>query len=103
MVWCGLTLLLSAKLKNSITVLVIDIDIIMLPVFFSIKSAFGIVNKILFLLPYNAIYSKFYQMVSYKLGGIVVDLPMMTIIIYTIIMGISLIFATRIYSKHQVE
>ena len=55
----GLTLFLSSKLKNSMNVLVIDIAIIMLPVFLSIKSAFGILNKILFLMPYNAIYSNF--------------------------------------------
>ena len=62
---------LSSKLKNPMTVLVIDIAIIMLPVFLSIKSVFGIWNKILFLMPYNAIYSNFSQMVSYKIGNIV--------------------------------
>ena len=55
----GLTLFLSSKLKNPMNVLVIDIAIIILPVFLSIKSAFGILNKILFLMPYNAIYSNF--------------------------------------------
>ena len=85
------------------TVLVIDIAIIMLPVFLSVKSGFGIINKILFLMPYNAIYSNFSQMVSYKIGNIVVDLPMMTIITYMIIMVITLICAKKFYSKHQVE
>lgn len=99
----GLTLFLSSKLKNPMTVLVIDIAIIMLPVFLSIKSAFGILNKILFLMPYNAIYSNFSQMVSYKLGNIVIDLPMMTIITYIFMMVIALIFAKKTYSKHQVE
>ena len=99
----GLTLFLSSKLKNPMTVLVIDIAIIMLPVFLSIKSAFGILNKILFLMPYNAIYSKFSQMVSYKLGNIVIDLPMMTIITYIFMMVIALICAKKTYSKHQVE
>ena len=99
----GLTLFLSSKLKNPMTVLVIDIAIIMLPVFLSIKSAFGIINKILFLMPYNAIYSNFSQMVSYKLGNIVIDLPMMTIITYIFMMVIALICAKKTYSKHQVE
>ena len=99
----GLTLFLSSKLKNPMTVLVIDIAIIMLPVFLSIKSAFGILNKILFLMPYNAIYSNFSQMVSYKLGNIVIDLPMMTIITYIFMMVIALICAKKTYSKHQVE
>lgn len=99
----GLTLFLSSKLKNPMTVLVIDIAIIMLPVFLSIKSAFGILNKILFLMPYNAIYSNFSQMVSYKLGNIVIDLPMMTIIAYIFMMVIALICAKKTYSKHQVE
>ena len=99
----GLTLFLSSKLKNPMTVLVIDIAIIMLPVFLSIKSAFGILNKILFLMPYNAIYSDFSQMVSYKLGNIVIDLPMMTIITYIFMMIIALICAKKTYSKHQVE
>ena len=99
----GLTLFLSSKLKNPMTVLVIDIAIIMLPVFLSIKSAFGILNKILFLMPYNAIYSNFSQMVSYKLGNIVIDLPMMTIITYIFMMVIALICAKKTYRKHQVE
>ena len=99
----GLTLFLSSKLKNPMTVLVIDIAIIMLPVFLSIKSAFGIFNKILFLMPYNAIYSNFSQMVSYKFGNIIIDLPMMTIITYIFMIIIALIFAKRTYSKYQVE
>lgn len=99
----GLTLFLSSKLKNPMTVLVIDIAIIMLPVFLTIKSAFGILNKILFLMPYNAIYSNFAQMVSYKLGNTIIDLPMMIIITYIFIMVISLIGAKKMYSKHQVK
>lgn len=99
----GLTLFLSSKIKNPISTLVIDICIVMLPVFLSVKSGFGIINKILFLMPYNAIYSNFTKMVSYKLGSIVFDLPTMTIFSYICIMIISLIFAKRIYSKHQVE
>ena len=62
----------------------------------------GILNKILFLMPYNAIYSNFSQMVSYKLGNIVIDLPMMTIITYIFMMVIALICAKKTYSKHQV-
>lgn len=73
----------------------------MLPVFLSIKSAFGILNKILFLMPYNTIYSNFSQMVSYKLGNIVIDLHMMTIIAYIFMMVIALICAKKTYGKHQ--
>jgi len=99
----GLTLFLSSKIKNPISTLVIDICIIMLPVFLSIKSGFGIINKILFLMPYNAIYSNFTKMVSYKLGNIILDLPIMTIVTYISIMVIALICAKKTYSKHQVE
>lgn len=99
----GFTLFLSAKLKNPMTVLVIDIAIIMLPIFLSVSSAFGIWNKTLLLMPYNAIYSKFSQMVSYSIGNIVIDLPMMTIITYAIIMILTLVGATLSYKKHQVE
>lgn len=99
----GLTLFLSSKIKNPISTLVIDICIIMLPVFLSIKSGFGIINKILFLMPYNAIYSNFTKMVSYKLGNIILDLLIMTIVTYISIMVIALICAKKTYSKHQVE
>jgi len=99
----GLTLFLSSKIKNPISTLVIDICIIMLPVFLSIKSGFGIINKILFLMPYNAIYSNFTKMVSYKLGNIILDLQIMTIVTYISIMVIALICAKKTYSKHQVE
>ena len=54
-------------------------------------------------MPYNAIYSNFSQMVSYKLGNIVIDLPMMTIIAYIFMMVIALLCAKKTYSKHQVE
>lgn len=99
----GVTLFLSSKIKNPISTLVIDICIIMLPVFLSVKSGFGIINKIIFLMPYNAIYSNFTKMVSYKIGSIVFDLPMMTIVTYILIMIIALIYAKKTYSKHQVE
>lgn len=99
----GLTLFLSSKIKNPISTLVIDICIVMLPVFLSVKSGFGIINKILFLMPYNAIYSNFTKMVSYKLGNIILDLPIMTIVTYISIMVIALICAKKTYSKHQVE
>lgn len=99
----GLTLFLSSKVKNPMTVLVIDIAVIMLPVFLQIDSVFGILNKILFLMPYNAIFSNFTQMVSYKIGNFVIDLPTMTIITYIFIMIITLIYAKRTYRKHQVE
>ena len=99
----GLTLFLSSKIKNPISTLVIDLCIIMLPVFLSVKSGFGIINKILFLMPYNAIYSNFTKMISYKIGSIIFDLPTMTIFSYIFIMIITLILAKRIYAKHQVE
>lgn len=99
----GVTLFLSSKIKNPISTLVIDICIIMLPVFLSVKSGFGIINKIIFLMPYNAIYSNFTKMVSYKIGSIVFDLPMMTIVTYILMMIIALIYAKKTYSKYQVE
>lgn len=99
----GVTLFLSAKLKNPMTVLVIDIAIIMIPIFLSVSSAFGIWNKTLLLMPYNAIYSKFSQMVSYAIGNMVIDLPMMIMITYLVIMILTLVGATVSYKKHQVE
>ena len=42
-------------------------------------------------------------MVSYKFGNIMIDLPMMSIITYIFMMVITLNYAKKTYSKHQVE
>lgn len=99
----GLTLFLSAKLKNPMTVLVMDIAVVMLPVFLTVSSAFGIWNKTLLLMPYNAIYTKFSQLVSYQFANIVVDLPLMIVTTYVILMFVTVFGARMTYRKHQVE
>ena len=98
----GLTLFLSSKLKGSIAIFIIDIAIIMIPTFFSITSAFGLWNKTLLLMPYNAICTNFSRMVSYQFGSIVIDLPSMIIVTYLILMIFTLLFARRTFRKHQV-
>lgn len=98
----GLTLFLSSKLKGSIAVFIIDIAIIMIPSFFRITSQFGLWNKTLLLMPYNSIFNNFSKMVSYQFGGLVIDLPLMTILTYLVLMFITFILARRIFRKHQV-
>ena len=98
----GLTLFLSSKLKGSIAVFIIDIAIIMIPSFFRITSQFGLWNKTLLLMPYNSIFNNFSKMVSYQFGGLVIDLPLMTILNYLVLMFITFILARRIFRKHQV-
>ena len=98
----GLTLFLSSKLKGSIAVFIIDIAIIMIPSFFRITSQFGLWNKTLLLMPYNSIFNNFSKMLSYQFGGLVIDLPLMTILNYLVLMFITFILARRIFRKHQV-
>lgn len=98
----GLTLFLSSKLKGSIAIFIIDIAIILIPSFFRITSAFGIWNKTLLLMPYNSICNNFSKMVSYQLGNLVIDLPLMTIITYLVLMFVTFFFARKSFKKHQV-
>lgn len=100
----SLTLLLSAKMKSSYTVLIIDVMIIFVPVFTGTGRT-SLSSHILQLLPYQALsgLSQFKQYFSWSFGNIVLNLLTMTVLVYLILSVLSLFFAALSFKKHQVQ
>ena len=102
----SVTLLLSAKMKSSVPVLVINILIMMLPMFFGISETSGIWNRILVLLPYRAAQpvfsSDFYSYFGYPLGGLIFDIVTIRMLLYVVIAFLCMPFAKQTWKRHQV-
>jgi ABC-type transport system involved in multi-copper enzyme maturation permease subunit len=100
------TLLLSAKMKSSVPVLVIIILVMMLPMFLGISETSGIWNRILVLLPYRAVQpvfaSDFYGYFGYPLGGLTFDIVTVRMVVYVVIAIICIPFARKAWKNHQV-
>lgn len=100
------TLLLSAKLKSSVSVLAIIVLAMILPMFLGISETNGIWNRILVLLPYRAtqpVFSDdFYGYFGYPLGSITFDVVTVRMIVYTAITLICIPFARKAWKRHQV-
>jgi hypothetical protein len=101
------TLFLSAKMKTSFVVLVVDILVILLPVFMGLSGTNGILNHILMLFPYMsaqpvfpADYTSYF---SYPLPGLTLDIITMRIIVYAVLSVVCLPFVGRAFKRHQVQ
>lgn len=97
------TLLLSAKMKSSYSVLIVDILIMFVPIFLGTgKTSFW--SHVLFLLPYQALsgLSLFKQYFSYSIGNIVVNLITMIASGYLIVTVVAIPLAVVHFQKHQV-
>ncbi|MGN0203552.1 MAG: ABC transporter permease subunit [Coprococcus sp.] len=100
----SLTLLLSAKMKSSYTVLIIDVMIIFVPVFTGTGRT-SLSSHILQLLPYQALsgLSQFKQYFSWSFGNIVLNLFSMTVLVYLLLSALALFLASLSFKKHQVQ
>ena len=103
----AVTLMLSAKMKTAFVVLVIDVLIVLLPVFLGLSGSNGILNHILMLLPYMAVqpafpadYSSYF---SYPLPGLTISIITMRVGLYVIIAFVSLPLIGRAFRRHQVQ
>jgi hypothetical protein len=100
------TLLLSAKMKSSVPVLVIIILVMMLPMFLGISETSGIWNRILVLLPYRAVQpvfaSDFYGYFGYLLGGLTFDIVTVRMVVYAVMAIICIPIARKAWKRHQV-
>ncbi|WP_165173519.1 hypothetical protein [Adlercreutzia sp. ZJ242] len=98
----GLTLALSARMKSSMGILAACVAIVMLPLYVP-NLHDNLVNHVMFLFPCNALnpYNLF-DMVSYSLGSVVVEYPVMIAILYMVLFVGGSAFAARSFSKHQV-
>lgn len=101
------TLLLSAKLKTSFVVLIIDVLVILLPVFMGLSGTNGALNHILMLFPYMASQPVFPEdytcYFSYPLPGLTLDIITMRMIVYAVLSAICLPFVGRAFKRHQVQ
>lgn len=85
----ALSLYLSAKLGSAYSSAVIVILFSLIPVFLIPSSTAGLFNKILYLLPYQAVVPDFGKYLCYQIGPIVLDGIWMKSIIY---LGMTLLF-----------
>jgi len=99
----GLTLLLSAKMKNSYLVMVVIVPILFIPMFLTPSGTTGAYNLFLFLLPYRSTMPEIGNYISYQLGGLVLDLLSVRAILYAVLTAILLPLARLGFKKHQVS
>lgn len=103
----AVTLLLSAKLKTAFAVLVVDVLVILLPVFLGLSGTNGILNHILMLFPYMAVQpvfpAEYTSYFSYPFPGLTVDIITMRIIVYVVISAVCIPFVGRAFKRHQVQ
>ncbi len=100
------TLLLSAKMRSSVPVLVIIVFAFMLPMFIGISETNGIWNRIFVLLPYRAAQSvfsdDFYGYFGYPVGGLTFDVVTVRMLLYAAVTLIYVPFARKAWKGHQV-
>lgn len=98
----GLTLLLSSTMRSSMGILAIIAAIVILPMMMS-NLHNNVANHILFLFPFLALdANNFFDMVSYSVGSIVVEYPVVLAMAYGALFIIGSLVAVRCFSKHQV-
>lgn len=98
----GITLLLSSKMRSSMGILAIIAAIVIVPMMMS-NLHNNIANHILFLFPYLALdANNFFDMVSYAIGPLVIEYPVMLAIFYVVLFVAGTVLSRRWFSKHQV-
>lgn len=98
----GLTLLLSAKMKNPYLVLTVLIPVLFIPMFLSPNGITGIYNLTIFLLPYRSSMPEISKYISYQIGGLVFDVLSVRAVLYIILTIIMLPLASMGFKRHQV-
>lgn len=98
----GLTLLLSAKMKNPYLVLTVLIPVLFIPMFLSPNGTTGIYNLTVFLLPYRSSMPEISKYISYQIGGLVFDVLSVRAVLYIILTMIMLPLASMGFKRHQV-
>lgn len=98
----GLTLLLSARMKNPYLVLTVLIPVLFIPMFLSPNGTTGIYNLTIFLLPYRSSMPEISKYISYQIGGLVFDVLSVRAVLYIILTMIMLPLASMEFKRHQV-
>ena len=98
----GLTLLLSSKMRSSMGILAIIAAILIVPMMMS-NLHNNVANHVLFLFPFLALdANNFFDMVSYSIGAVVIEYPVMLTMLYGLLFIVGFVLAIRSFNKHQV-
>lgn len=98
----GITLLLSSKMRSSMGILAIIAAIVIVPMMIS-NLHNNIANHIVYLFPFFALdANNFFDLVSYSIGPVVIEYPVMLAIVYGALFVGGIAVALRSFSKHQV-
>lgn len=99
----SITLFLSSKMKSSFSVLIVNIVIIILPLFLGKSDTGDLYNHIYYLLPGVSLQNLYSQYISYSFGNIVLDIYTMTLVAYIIMLSIFLPLSMRTFKNHQIN
>lgn len=100
----AMTLWLSARMKNGLSVLAVMLLFAFVPIFMKESLTNGIYNHIMALLSYNAIRDGGYnRILSYPFGSCVLNYMNMRIIVYLILTVLIITFAGRAFGRHEVQ
>lgn len=100
----AMTLWLSARMKNGLSVLAVMLLFAFVPIFMNESVTNGLYNHILALLPYNAIQDGGYNTIlSYPFGSCVFNYMNMRIVVYLILTVVVVPFAGRAFRRHEVQ
>lgn len=98
----SITLVFSSYMKSSFPVLVVDIFLIFFPNFLSLSENNGLFNQGICLTPIWAIEKSTAYYTSYQFGKVIISLPLMIFIVYTILSICFLFISYKAFKNHQV-
>lgn len=96
----GFTLFLSAALRGSYQSSLIVVLIGLIPIFLMPSSTAGVLNKILYLLPYQALIPDFARYLTFQFGEIVLDGITAKLLFYLILAGAFIPAAASRFRSH---
>lgn len=98
----GIVLALSAKIDSPMGILAVGVVLILIPVFVPTMTS-NIANHIIYLFPYNALNPfSLFDMVSYAIGPVVVELPVFLTAFYLLLFAASITLGIRTFKRHQI-
>lgn len=98
----GLVLALSSKMRSQMGILAIAAAVVLLPMFVPHLQS-SLANHVVYLFPYFALDpSNLFGIVSYQVGPVVVEYPVVLAVLYLLAFAAGIAFAVRSFSRHQV-
>ena len=95
-------LALSAKIDSPMGILAVGVALILVPVFVPTMTN-SIANHIIYLFPCDALNPfSLFDMVSYAIGPVVVELPVFLAAFYLLLFAAGITLAIRTFKRHQV-